>query len=284
MKTQILNKEDRVIHYYSTLESRAIYFVLKGVKHFGYYPKGRENISVSEAQKLIIERIFKKLNLQNESFLLDAGCGEGEAALYLANKYNVRVNGIDILDFNIEKAIKKMMRLGLDNKVEFKVMDYTNLDFGDETFDGVYTMETLVHAPDYRWTLGEFYRVLKPNGKIILLEYTLAPLDTFPPDLKKIREMIIEESGMYSLPYFLHGRFPEILKDAGFVNISVENATPRTIPLFKKAHFFFYLPYRIINLLGLQKKFVNITSAVEAYENFIPKDLWRENIVTAMKK
>src|SRR3989344_6078916 len=107
MKTLILTSKDKVIGYYSTLESRAVYFFLKGVKHFGYYPENQENTPILEAQRLMIERIFAKLNLKSGSLLLDAGCGEGETAIYLARKYQIRARGIDILDFNIEKANRK---------------------------------------------------------------------------------------------------------------------------------------------------------------------------------
>ncbi len=62
MKTLIPTSKDKVISYYSTLESRAVYFALKGVKHFGYYPEDQENISILDAQRLMIEKVFKKLS------------------------------------------------------------------------------------------------------------------------------------------------------------------------------------------------------------------------------
>ncbi len=283
MKTLISTPKDKVINYYSTFESRAIYFVLKGVKHFGYYQEGQENIPVLEAQRLMIERIFEKLNLKSGSLLLDAGCGEGETAIYLARKYQIKARGIDILNFNIEKANKKRVDLGLEDEVDFQIMDYANTNFPNETFDAILALETVVHAVDYKNVLKEFYRILKPGGKLSMLEYSMPSLDDFPSDLRNIAEIIIKESGMHSLPYFLHGKFPEILKNAGFSDITVENVTQRVVTMFRKYYTFFWFPYQIIRLFKLQKKFVNITSAVEGYQNFIPNDLWRENIITAIR-
>ena len=57
-------------------------------------------------------------------------------------------------------------------------MDYHHLDgFPTESFDGVYTMETLVHATDPQRVLGEFFRVLKPGGSIALYEYDHPDID-----------------------------------------------------------------------------------------------------------
>ena len=201
----------------------------------------------------------------------------------MARKYQIRARGIDILDFNIEKANRKRTSLGLKDRVDFQIMDYTNTNFSNETFDAILALETVVHAVDYESVLKEFYRILKPGGKLCMLEYSMSSLDNFPSDLKNVAEMIIRESGMHSLPYFLHGKFPEILKNAGFSSVTVENVTQRVVPMFKKYYALLQFPYKIIKLFKLQKRFINITSGVEAYQNFIPKDLWRENIIAAIK-
>lgn len=280
-----LIKQQKVIDYFSSRGSRWGYFLLlKGVKHFGYYPKGKEKISMIEAQRLMVEKLYEKLNLKPNSLLLDAGCGEGEVATYLANKYQFQIKGVDLLKFCIEKANKKRVNLGLEKKVEFRVMDYMNLDFPNEKFDGIYTMETLVHVSDYKRALDGFYRTLKPKGRLVLFEYTISPIENIPLTFQKTAEMIIEECGMHSLPHFLHGKFPEILKGSGFTDISVENITPRTIPMLRKFYLIAHLPYQIIKLLRIQRKFINATSAAEAYKNVVKNDVFRYNIVTAVKE
>ena len=50
--------------------------------------------------------------------------------------------------------------------------DYHHLEqYEDGTFDGIYTMETLVHSTDPLEVLKEFLRILKPGGRIALNEY-----------------------------------------------------------------------------------------------------------------
>lgn len=287
MKLQHSDKLKKVIEYFNTRESKWGYtFLLKGTKHFGYYPKGKEKISMLQAQKLMEDKLAKILNLPVNSLVLDAGSGEGNVALNLAKKYGLRIYGVDLLCFAVKKAIAESKKLNLQNKVKFKQGDYTKLDFPDKTFDGIYTMETLVHVPNYKKALKEFHRVLKPNGKLILFEYSMAPKKKFTPKELEIVNMINEESGMHSLPHFLHGKFPEILKNAGFENIVVSNITFHIMPMLKMFNLIACVPYMIIKFLGLQRKFINATSAVEGFSSNIRNggDAWRYNIISAVKK
>src|ERR1700683_77741 len=180
-----------VVKYYRSVESRLGYhFVLGGVKHFGYYPAGQEHISKAEAQILMNDQLADALNISTSSHILDAGCGEGGVALYLAEKYGANVTGVDLLDFDIKKARKSARERKLSNKVKFFVADYANTDLPDVSFDAIFTMETLVHAPDYHKALREFHRLLKPNGRLILFEYSLSPEDKMPDDAAKAFERV----------------------------------------------------------------------------------------------
>lgn len=288
MKLNHADKLKKVIEYFNTKESKWGYaLLLKGTKHFGYYPKGKEKISMAQAQRIMEDKLAEKLDLPTNSLVLDAGSGEGNVAINLAKKYGLRIYGVDLLDFAVNKAISKSKDLNLQNKVKFKLGDYTKLDFPDKTFDGVYTMETLVHVPDYKKALKEFNRVLKLNGKLVLFEYSICSKKNLTP--KKLKtvdafNMIIEESGMHSLPYFIHNKFPEIVKDAGFKNVKVDNITSHIIPMFKIFYLIAYIPYIVIKFFGLQRKFINATSAVEGYRNIKKVDYWRYNIISAVKK
>lgn len=139
--------------------------------------------------------------------------------------------------------------------------------------------------PDHQQALREFHRVLKPNGRLVLFEYSVCSEEdtTATPQQKRLAEMIIEESGMHALPHFLHGEFPRILGKAGFIDASVEDITLRIMPMLRKFYLIAYLPYKLIKLLGLQRKFVNATSAAEGYKLMKGNDIWRYNIVSATK-
>lgn len=272
--------------YFNTRESRWGYsLLLKGAKHFGYYPKGQENLSMAQAQRIMEDKLARALDLKRGACALDAGCGEGIVAAYLAKNYQLRISGIDLLDWAIQKAKQNALKFGVERLVDFQVMDYTKLSFPNQSFDGVYTMETLVHSSDYRVALREFHRVLRPSGKLVLFEYSLAPeknLASFQKKLAGIWAIIAVEAAMPSALFFSHGAFLQILQKAGFVNISVENITPHVMPMLKRFRQIAFLPYQLFKLLGLQRKFINTTAGAEGYE-IAKNDLWRHNIIIAQK-
>jgi ubiquinone/menaquinone biosynthesis C-methylase UbiE len=283
MRERKRTSQQKVIEYFNTRESRWGYtLLLGGTKHFGYYPEG-EGLSKNEALRAMEEKLAEKLDLTSNSLVLDAGCGEGVVAVYLAKEHGFRVKGVDLIDSAISKADKRVLSLNLVDRVDFKVMDYTNLGFADEIFDGVYTMESLVHVPDYKQALSELYRVLKPKGRLALFEYSTSPRKTLNLRQQKYLDMVVEESGMHSLPQFIHGRFPKILEKTGFSNILVENITPRVMPMLKMFYKIAYLPYQLIKMFKLQRRFINATAAVEWYRPIIENDIWRYNIITAVK-
>lgn len=278
-------KKQRVIEYFNTTESRYGYsLLLKGTKHFGYYPYEKENLSISQAQKLMEDKLAEKLNLPKNSLVLDAGCGEGNVAIHLAQKHDLVIRGVDLLEVAINRAARKAKQLNLQDKVEFIVGDYSKLNFPNNSFDGVFTMETLVHAVNYRQALEEFRRLLKPDGKLCLFEYSACRRENLTLEQQQITDMIIEVSGMHSLPAFLHGAFTQILEEMGFKDVNVENITSRILPMLKKFYLIASIPYLFIKAFRLQRKFINATSAVEGYQNMRIGDIWRYSIVTAKKK
>lgn len=88
-------------------------------KHFGYYPSKKRDISEKEAQKLMEDLLAEKLQLKKIDFILDAGCGRGTVACYLAERYGCRIIGIDIVPFELEIAKKRAQKLQVQNKVTF---------------------------------------------------------------------------------------------------------------------------------------------------------------------
>ncbi|MDO8265707.1 MAG: methyltransferase domain-containing protein [Candidatus Saccharibacteria bacterium] len=272
-----------VIRYYHSAESKFGYRLLKGVKHFGYYPKGKENIPMLEAQMIMNEQLAKRLELEEGKKVLDAGCGEGNVALYLAKHHGLNVEGIDLLEFNIKNAKENSLNIKLTNSTSFQVGNYLKLPFRNDSFDAIYTMETLVHAPDYHKALIEFYRVLKPNGKLVLFEYTIKPETEITPSEREAMNRIKQINQIAAMPAFNEFTFGSMktkLNKAGFRDVSTENITARMLPMLKQLYLKAKYPYKLFRILHLENHLINGMSAVEFYEN---QNLWRYEITTAIK-
>ena len=271
----------QVVDYYHTKESMWGYkLMLGGVKHFGYYPAGQEHISMHAAITNMMDKVGEAIDLPAGSRVLDAGCGEGATSVRLADKFGYQTEGIDILDFNIERANQHLGQLALKQPVHYQMASYDELPFQDKSFDGVFTLETLVHATDPNKVLTEFHRVLKPGGHLALFEYSVPSQKDLEPRQKWAFETIGEGSAMHSFMKFTHGSFPSRLEKAGFTNVQVEDITERIVPMLRRFNQIAAVPYQLIKLLGLQKRFVNTTSGVELYRY---RNSYRYNIITAQK-
>lgn len=254
------DQERRVIGYYHLRESAWGYrLLLRGTRHFGYYPHGRRaGMSMARAQRLMEDRLGEALALPPGALVLDAGCGEGHVAGHIARRFGLRIEGVDLLDVSIARA-----RRSPTPGVNFRVGSYARLPFADATFAGVYTMETLVHATDHRQALAEFHRVLEPGGRLVLVEYSMPPQDELTDAQRRAFAAVNEGSGMYSFAEFTHGRFPEMLAEAGFDCVSTVDVMPNVVPMLRRLHDVCYLPYAVGRLFG--RVLVNSMAGVEMY-------------------
>ena len=170
---------------------------------------------MAAAMRRMEDKLGEALALPPGSRVLDAGCGEGDVAIRLRTRFGLEVDGVDLLRPNLRRARAKAARLGLAGSLRFHRLDYGDLPFGDRSFDGAYTMETLVHAFDHRQALRELGRVLKPGGALALFEYSVPPRSQMTPEQREAFDFVVERSAMRSLPAFVHGGFPAILDGPG---------------------------------------------------------------------
>jgi sterol 24-C-methyltransferase len=271
----------RVVDYYRQPESRLSYrLLLGGTKHFGYYPQGSSGLSMAAAMRLMEDRLGATLALPPGSRVLDAGCGEGDVAIRLRTRFGLEVDGVDLLGFNLRRARRKAARLGLGDSVRFHRLDYADLPFPDQRFDGACTMETLVHAFDHQRALRELHRVLRPGGSLVLFEYSVPPRSQMTPEQREAFEFVVERSAMRSLPLFVHGGFPAILAQAGFDVVGQEDITERIWPMLRRLARICWLPAQVGRLLRLRGALLNCTALVGGYRH---REGWRYNIVHARR-
>ena len=258
------NKKAIKAYYVDSKESRWGYkYLLRGTKHYGYYPLNRK-LSIAKSQLEMEKQIGETLGLKTGAHVLDAGCGEGWVALHLAQIFGYRIHGIDLLNDPsiVESNKKKEKYAALD--LEFTEMDYSDLKFPDNTFDGVYTIETLVHSPDYSKTLKEFYRVLKPGGVLVNFEYSMD--DNMNTDVEQVWRFIYEKASMHTLDGFRMGKVIGNWEEAGFGTVSVEDITQNIRPFMRMLYRLAILPYGLTKLLGNEKSHLNTYVGVKSYQ------------------
>ena len=117
--------------------------------------------SIARHQRLMIS----KLELQQGMTVVDVGCGIGGPMRRVVREAGVRVVGININGFQMEKAKKLNAEAGIGHMVDYETCSF--MDMGaieDETFDRGYAIESTCHAPDKERAFKEIFRVLKPGA------------------------------------------------------------------------------------------------------------------------
>ncbi len=135
--------------------------------HFGI--DGDKNESVDQSIINQYELLIKRGNINNNSKVLDAGCGVGGASLYIAKQTGAKVYGISIVDDQVAIANKHKLSRGVDN-AHFSNQDFTNTNFKTGYFDVVFGIESVCYAYPKHAFLKEACRILRPGGKLIIID------------------------------------------------------------------------------------------------------------------
>lgn len=205
---------------------------LLGICHFGFTEQG-EVFDLQTAQLNMEKLLARKLNLPKNSLVFDGGSGFGRVAKTLALNFGLKIIGGDITYERISESNRYIAEFGLENDVFFANADYGNIPLSDDSVDGAFTMETLVHADSLERVLAEYLRILKPGGKLALFEYSAPKREELDPIRGFITDTMNNETGMASMNRFYHGSFEDILRRAGFENIVVEEISKNVYPTWK---------------------------------------------------
>ncbi len=129
-----------------------------------------ENAGVYNMCKKDYPDVLAELEKELFTDLLDCGCGTGPMLTLLHQKYpDKHYTGIDLTPKMIEVAKKKNLK-----GVKFVVGDCENLPFAANSFDAVICCESFHHYPNPQDFFDSVYRVLRPNGRLILRDMTMA--------------------------------------------------------------------------------------------------------------
>ena len=120
------------------------------------YSDNRKNlIMVAEIKELVEHMPGKEI--------LDIGCGPGRDLAYFVS-LGLHATGIDLSEKLLDIARRQAPEASVSN------MDMLSLSFKDETFDGIWSLASLLHLKkqDAPQALSEMYRVLKPGGAMFV--------------------------------------------------------------------------------------------------------------------
>jgi len=181
-----------------------------------YFPTADATLEAAQAAKM--DRVCRKLALQPGERVVEAGCGWGALALFMAKRYGVSVRAFNLSSEQIAYARERATDEGLTHRVEFVDDDYRHVSGEYDAFVSVGMLEH-VGAPDFP-TLGRVIDgALTPHGRGLL---HFIGRDRPSPLNPWIRKRIFP--GAY--PPTLREVFETILEPHAFSVLDVENLRP----------------------------------------------------------
>lgn len=174
-------------------------------------------------RKKVLKLITNKKNIR----ILDLATGTGDLAILLARQLQPKrkITGIDNSRKMIEIGINKAKKYNLSELIEFKVGDIQQLDFKDSTFDVVTIAFGIRNVANPKKTIKEIFRVLKPGGRLIILEFSI-------PSNKLFRFVYLFYF-RFIMPY-VGGLISGNYHAYKYLNLSVENFDSSILSKMKK--------------------------------------------------
>lgn len=106
--------------------------------------------------------------------ILDLATGTADLAITMAKHYpQARIIGLDISEKMLEIGKSKIKKQNLKDQIDLRFGDAANLPFEDDTFDVATVAFGVRNFEDLGKVLSEIHRVLKPNGEVVILEFSM---------------------------------------------------------------------------------------------------------------
>ncbi len=201
--------------------------------HHGYYgPDGRERKDHRQAQEDLIRELLRWGGAGSATRILDAGCGVGGSARFLARHFGAAALGVTLSPVQARAGTQMTREAGLSDRVSIEVRDLMTLTPADGPFDLIWSLESAEHIADKAAMIQQFHELLAPGGRLLLATWchraTPPPLR---PDEKRLLERIYR---IYHLPPMNSTPDYEALaRQAGFEQVETGDWSAAVAPFWQ---------------------------------------------------
>jgi phosphoethanolamine N-methyltransferase len=171
---------------------------------------------VSPGGRELAATLTATLALVPGQHVLDVGCGLGGSAFLMAERYQVKVTGIDLSENMLSLARQKLARNQLQELVSLEKNDCLAISSCNQ-FDVVYSRDAFLHIADKRLLFKVLHRALQHDGRLLFTDYACGP----KPWHDEFNDYVDARG------YQLHtvNEYTELIAQAGFRTVIVEDWT-----------------------------------------------------------
>ena len=252
--------------------------------NLGLWKKNTKNLT--EALKNLNNEIAAKLEVKPHYKILDAGCGVGGTAIYLAKNFSCEVVGISLVSNQVEQARKNAKAAQVEHLVTFEEMDYQNTSFPGASFDAIIGIESICYAEPKIDFLTEAFRLLKKGGCLVMAENLQGKEVLSADEVKSLYTNAFNGCQVKSLD--TKQQYLKNLNQVGFSAASCEDYTALIRPSIKRLRRFYYLAaaYNFAHrIIGKRFSKVQEANTKMCYHllSSLNSGLWKYGIIKAVK-
>ncbi|GGJ03385.1 methyltransferase type 11 [Alicyclobacillus cellulosilyticus] len=146
------------------------------------------------------ETILQQLDIVPEHVVADIGCGPGYFSLPLA-QLSSTVYGVDVSQEMLDILAQRAAAAGVHH-IQLIRAPAEQIPLPDATVDRALCAFVLHEVDDLQQTLAELHRLLKPDGKLMIIEWDTKPMDMGPPldermDMEELAKQV-QAAGFYT--------------------------------------------------------------------------------------
>jgi cyclopropane fatty-acyl-phospholipid synthase-like methyltransferase len=248
--------------------------------HYGFWDEQTSNHA--DAQLNMNRVLAVRAELKPNDHVLDAGCGVGGSAIWLAQEFGVQVVGISLLPSEVRRGRRFAHRRGVADRVTLERQDFTHTNFADGSFDVIWAIESICHALDKREFLAEARRLLKPGGRLVVADGFRSRR---PFNSDEERSLHLWMSGWAVPDLMTAGEFADAARQVGFAHVRLDDITTNIQPSARRMYYLARVLYPVGIIqwalrLVTYPQLANARSALEQYKT-LRRGLWFYGIVTA---
>ncbi len=193
--------------------------------HYGYWDEPKpydHHVALVNKNQLL----YDVANIKPTDQVLDAGCGVGGSAIWMARQYGNRATGLTVSSQQAKYGAKHAKRQGVGALVDFEVADFCRMPFEDESFDVVWALESSCYAVNKGDFLDEAWRVLRPGGRVVVCDGFFTRREF---NAEEWREIMVCLNGWAVPNLCIKDEFTGLLAQHGFHDTTMRDLMPETM-------------------------------------------------------